>query len=294
MTEPPPPACANCGCTELQRFCPRCGQENEPSALPLHHVMRDVLEEFLRFDAKLWTTLSTLMRQPGRITREYLQGRRACWVSPVKLFLALIFVQVLLRSFAPGWFGAGDLERQSAGLRKGYAMLGALLPRSAAPDDAPPAAKTAPRTDGCQDAVNEALQKRSRREQERNRTAWLTGNATTMALARVPLFAALFAILYRRQSRYYIEHVIFTLHLQSAVTLIDTAGAVGGGMGLPIAGFVANLAALVYAFRAFQEVYRDKRPRTIVATVGFFLAGQVLDTVAGVGAGVIYRLVPPG
>lgn len=303
MSQPPPPPCANCGCTDIQRYCPRCGQENEPSAVPLNQVLRDILEEFVRFDTKLWTTLRTLLQQPGRITREYLQGRRAAWVSPVKLFLALLFVQAVLRSLAPGWFDVSDIERQSAGLRKGYTLVGMLLPALPKPTEAEPTVRqpASERDDGCADEVNKAvteavakaLKVRSKREQERSRTAWLTGNATTMAMARIPLFAALFAMLYRRQSRYYIEHVIFALHLQSAVTLIETGGAVVGGLGIPLAGFAAGIGALVYAFRAMQTVYRDKRGRTIAATVGFFLAGQMLDTVAGVGAGIIYRLIPP-
>ena len=296
MSDLPTSLCPNCESPHVQRFCPVCGQENTPSALPLHHVIKDVLEEFLKFDAKLWTTLATLMREPGRITREYLQGRRARWASPIKLYVSLIFVQAVLSTFLPRQF-ATDLSHQVTGLRQGDTMLSNLLPWWTAPRTAPvepledtdrddPEART--HLKNCQDV----LDKQQKDAQDRSRRAWLTGNTTTVALLRIPLYALLFALFHKRQRRYYIEHVIFALHLLSAAALIELAGDLGGALKIPLAGTAAICGTLFYAYRASHCVYDERRGRTIAVVVGFLVLGVLIEQLAGVGAGIIYRLTP--
>lgn len=255
----------------------------------MRDIVKDLLEDLLRVDARLWTSLADLARHPGRLTLEYLQGKRVLRVSPIKLYLSLVFLQMVLRSFAPGWFDPRALESQSQALQRGAAMLAGILP------ERPPAATPSP-TDPEEarhwEACRDILREQQGAEQERARRAWLTGNATTIALMRIPLYALLFAAFTRRQKKLYVEHLIFTLHLQSAILLIETAGTVAGGMGLPLASFAATIGTLVYAFRASGAVYREKTGRTLVMTGLFFLLGQLADGIAGAGAGIIYRLMP--
>lgn len=288
----PPTVCANCGSDDIGRYCSVCGQENVASARPLRDMAHDLLEDLLRVDAKLWTTLAALARYPGRLTLEYLQGKRVLRVSPLKLFLSLVFLQVVLRSFAPGWFDQSALDSQSQALQRGAAILAGVLPaRTPSPDATP---QPAPGEEKHWEACQDVLRRQEKAEQERARKAWLTGNATTVALLRIPLYALLFAALTRRQKRFYAEHLIFTLHLQSAILLIETAGAVGAGLSLPLASFAATVGTLFYAFRACGTVYQEKRARTIVMVALFFLLGQIADGIAGVGAGIVYRLMPEG
>lgn len=90
--------CPNCG-TPLPpafEFCPTCGQENHELKVPFRHMVYEFVEGITHFDAKVWNTLRA-MAVPGRITAEFLVGRRARYVPPVRLyiFVSLVFFFLL-------------------------------------------------------------------------------------------------------------------------------------------------------------------------------------------------------
>ena len=86
--------CANCGAALSGRFCNQCGQ-----AAHVHRSLLHMFEEFLHgifhFDTKAWRTLPALAFNPGRLTRAYIDGQRARHVSPLALFLFMIFVMFM-------------------------------------------------------------------------------------------------------------------------------------------------------------------------------------------------------
>lgn len=84
-------ACLNCGTVLIGRHCYQCGQ-----AAHVHRTLRaffhDLLHGVFHFEGKIWRTLPLLAWRPGRLTREYVQGRRASYVSPIALFLFVVFL----------------------------------------------------------------------------------------------------------------------------------------------------------------------------------------------------------
>lgn len=91
-------ACLNCGATVTGAYCSNCGQKAH-----LHRSVLHAVEEFLHgithFDSKLWNTLPLLFFRPGKLTREYVHGKRARYVAPVALFLLTVFSMFLLFGF---------------------------------------------------------------------------------------------------------------------------------------------------------------------------------------------------
>lgn len=82
--------CLNCG-TELQgKHCHGCGQAAHVHR-SLGSFVHDLLHGVFHFEGKIWRTLPMLAWQPGRLTREYIDGRRASYVSPIALFLFCMF-----------------------------------------------------------------------------------------------------------------------------------------------------------------------------------------------------------
>ncbi|MEO8066838.1 MAG: DUF3667 domain-containing protein [Flavobacteriales bacterium] len=87
-------ACPNCG-AELQpefEFCPRCGQENHDLRVPFKTFLYEFVEGITHFDAKLWSTLKVIFTEPGRITKDYVEGRRARYVHPARFYIFTSFV----------------------------------------------------------------------------------------------------------------------------------------------------------------------------------------------------------
>ena len=84
-------ACLNCGAALLGRHCHQCGQ-----AAHVHKTLgaffHDLLHGVFHFEGKIWRTLPLLAWRPGRLTREYVDGRRASYVSPIALFLFVVFL----------------------------------------------------------------------------------------------------------------------------------------------------------------------------------------------------------
>jgi hypothetical protein len=109
--------CPNCGAQVERHFCPECGQERRPSVVPLGILLTDMLEEFLKFDSRLFGSIALLIARPGFLTTEYLLGRRARYLTPLKLYFSvsfaffLVFVLMGADQLLSQTFGASDVKR---------------------------------------------------------------------------------------------------------------------------------------------------------------------------------------
>lgn len=83
-------ACANCGTTYQGHFCPQCGQKAHIHR-SLAAIGHDIMHGVLHLDGKLWETLPLLTFKPGELTRRYIAGERAKFVSPMAMFLFTVF-----------------------------------------------------------------------------------------------------------------------------------------------------------------------------------------------------------
>lgn len=83
--------CLNCGATLMGAHCHMCGQKAHVHRT-LHEFGHDILHSVLHFDGKIWRTLPMLFWKPGDLTRRYVHGERAKFVSPLALFLFSVFL----------------------------------------------------------------------------------------------------------------------------------------------------------------------------------------------------------
>ncbi len=83
--------CLNCGTALIGTYCSACGQKAH-----LHRTLigfgHDLLHGVFHFDGKIWRTLPMLAWRPGDLTRRYIHGERAKFVSPLALFLFVVFL----------------------------------------------------------------------------------------------------------------------------------------------------------------------------------------------------------
>lgn len=84
-------ACLNCRAPLTGAYCANCGQAAHlhRSLLTLGH---EILHGVFHFEGKIWRTLPELFFHPGRLTRRYIDGERAKFVSPMALFLFTVFL----------------------------------------------------------------------------------------------------------------------------------------------------------------------------------------------------------
>jgi hypothetical protein len=84
-------ACLNCGAAVAGPYCGQCGQK-----VHLHRSLgaigHDLAHGILHLDGKFWRTLPLLVWRPGELTRRYIHGERAKFVSPLGMFLFAVFL----------------------------------------------------------------------------------------------------------------------------------------------------------------------------------------------------------
>ncbi|MCH8616376.1 DUF3667 domain-containing protein [Sphingomonas sp. SM33] len=100
-------ACLNCGTQLSGEFCYVCGQRAHVHR-SLSAFFHDLLHGVFHFEGKIWTTLPMLIWKPGQLTRGYIDGQRARYVSPIALFLFCVFLMFAVVSAT----GLGEIPEQ--------------------------------------------------------------------------------------------------------------------------------------------------------------------------------------
>jgi hypothetical protein len=89
-TRPEETACRNCGAELTGPYCRMCGQKGHVHRT-ISAIGHDLLHSILHLDGKFWRTLPLLAWRPGELTRRYVRGERAKFVSPMGMFLFAVF-----------------------------------------------------------------------------------------------------------------------------------------------------------------------------------------------------------
>ncbi len=74
-------------------FCPACGQGARAASRSIGDQLQELLGSFFAFDGRVWRSMLPLFFRPGALTRAWIEGKRASFVPPLRLFL---FFSILL------------------------------------------------------------------------------------------------------------------------------------------------------------------------------------------------------
>lgn len=86
--------CLNCDNEVAGRFCQNCGQENVEVKEKFWQLVIHLIEDITHFDGKIWVTLRYLLFKPAFLTGQYLIGKRASYLHPIRMyvFISAIFL----------------------------------------------------------------------------------------------------------------------------------------------------------------------------------------------------------
>ena len=79
--------CLNCGTETTGRYCPACGQENIEPKQTVWHLVTHFFSDITHFDGKFFVTVKDLFAKPGFLSREYMLGRRASYLDPIRMYI---------------------------------------------------------------------------------------------------------------------------------------------------------------------------------------------------------------
>jgi hypothetical protein len=93
--------CPNCGKALSGQYCGNCGQRARSRLISMWELLTDAFGDLLELDSRVWKTLGPLLVRPGKLTYEYLQGRRASYMPPFRTYLVLSILFFLVLLFDP-------------------------------------------------------------------------------------------------------------------------------------------------------------------------------------------------
>lgn len=253
--------CRNCGgkIGASQKYCPQCGQSSADYNLPLGALLEEAAEAIFHFDTKSVRTIRTLVMKPGLMSSEFVDGKRAGYVAPVRLYVFVSFLFFLLLTFLPvRQESAPSSDHRS--FTFGVTVYGIdareLQGIQPAQIDSIMQALNIPSSE-----INKYILRKMAQigtgGLEEFRHALLKG-ISYMMFALMPLFAFFVYTLNRKKAKYYIGTLIFSIHYHTFIFILF--------MVLLAADFIAGTSWLlllpfivcpIYLFLALRRVYRD-------------------------------------
>jgi hypothetical protein len=278
--------CLNCGTALVGEFCHECGQAGHVHRT-LTAIGHDLAHGVLHFEGKIWRTLPMLLFRPGALTRRYIAGERARFVSPLALFLFLVFIM-----FATFHALGGEFEPTLAPDRETIQKLDAQIAET---KEAIAAADTASERNALQTTANSLERARAAVASEDGhfgltnlKTGWsrldhgiakanenpglalykLQTSAYKFSWALIPISVPFVALMFLWRRRYTLyDHAIFVIYSLDFMTLLVIALSLLGAIGLGAAWI--SLAAVflpplhmykqlrgAYALRRFSAAWR--------------------------------------
>jgi hypothetical protein len=295
--------CANCGATVSGAYCSACGQRVQHHVPSLAEFLGEAAEVFTHADSRLWRTFVPLLFRPGFLTQQFLRGRRASYLPPFRLYIVVSLLFFLVFSLTAqvsthttissnpgrdaGSQGLADIQREfdESTDPEERALLRSQLQRMKSLND-----KLAPTAEvtSCSERIHvssvsswlqrglvaacEKTKADQRKELERN----LIHNLGRAMFLFLPLLAVLMKLLYLRQKRYYVEHLLLLLHNHAFAFLIMSVFMVAthfmsshrliGGLRIALSIYVTY-----YLYRSIRRVYGQGRTLTLLkfATLAF-------------------------
>jgi len=245
--------CPNCSAEVAQEYCPVCGQRRiRPDDLSVRHFFHELFDELANLQMKFKSVRSLRgLLTPGRLTAEYLAGRRQSYLTPFKVYLvcaALFFLSAPVAGFRL----SSLIESDRSG------TLARLVSARVAEDDPG------------RPLFNARFDVRVQ-------------SVYTIALGVVAIVCALvLQLLFRTQSRLYGAHLIFSLHSVAFMYLLTIA--IGAcrriGMSTDLAAITGYLCLTPYLVLALKRVYAEPTGAVLAKAAVLVAVIVVLNGVA--------------
>jgi Protein of unknown function (DUF3667) len=306
--------CLNCGATLQGPYCHCCGQEatNHPDSI--WHLIQHFFEDITHYDGKLWQTVKPLLTRPGFLTQQYLQGKRAGYLNPVRLFIFLNFIFFFLLLSLPSMqadkpqkqaIHIGDVNVQPLPQQlqatdsavnhdvlatKHIQVKSAIGYNTLAEYDSAQNARPLSQRDGfvkrriTMSWINtmQAIKKDPGHAEEKVNEVFLH-HAPKLTFLFIIICSLSLYVLYYRQHLYMVSHALFAIHLACTFLLLCILMLVAGYLpGSDYILWAIFLFGNYYFFRALRVVYGQRWLKT---SIKFMLINFCL--VLGMAAGLI-------
>jgi len=277
-------SCLNCGTALGGDYCHACGQHAHVHRT-ISAFFHDLMHGVLHFEGKTWRTLPLLAWRPGELTRRYIDGQRARFVSPIALFLFSVFLMFALLGLTGG-LTAPDTNAVRTGMAENVVRNEAKLEQAEAERTALSAAgkSTTAADERIKDIRAELGLERAMAERglvqgsvvriSDDVPEWLRGplakaaknpdlllykvktSAYKWSWAVIPLSVPFLWLIipFNRRFRLY-DHTVFVTYSLCFMTLLVCLASVVAAAGLPAVASLAMLVPPVHIYRQLRGAY---------------------------------------
>lgn len=291
--------CQNCGTAVNANYCPNCGQETVLHVPSAGEFLHEFVGHYVALEGKLWKSLGYLLFRPGRLTREYLDGRRVRYVLPLRLYLTFSIIFFAVFKFGAHDFGVGSVEPDPQDKPAVVKEAEVVPPAVRELEEAEPKGrndKALVRIDARDrevsgllvEAAPKQFQDKLKRlkdmpaeEVTRLATAAFFSYAPYAVFALMPVFALYLKVLYLGSGRRYGEHLLFALHTNAFAFLVLSLLLL---IPYPVVNGLLALWLVFYLPTAMRKVYGGGRLLTFARWVVLGLAHVFTLTLGILGA----------
>jgi len=217
--------CPNCDKEFNKEFayCPHCGQKNSKLRIGLKHFISDYLSANFNLDSKILLTLKYLLFKPAFLTKEFLKGRQTKYIPPVRLYLVIsLFYFFILALNLPS---SNQLVKDNKGESADTTNIaqGSSIANDSSVFSLSFSNEREEDSDTSLNIVQSFLKEKAELLKTKTGKVQFLENMkkyiSTGMLILLPFFALLFTLLFFKK-RYYMENLLFVIHLQSAILFI--------------------------------------------------------------------------
>ena len=300
------PNCLNCGYHLRGQYCGQCGQRSRSRLISLWELVSDAFGDLFELDSRIWKTLVPLIFRPGHLTYDYLQGRRARYMPPFRMYLVMSLLFFVVAFFNPReelslFFEPTTEAERDSGVAEGPEDTQEVEdPIFVLGDDDGNEIDDSEECNEIEASDLEGMPAFLARRLTAERLTQVClklfedkgksffekaiGNVPTALILLLPLMALVLKALYPLSRRYYVEHLLFFVHFHAflfllltlqilfvrTATVLALSDAIIALVTIPTA-----LYAPVYLFVAMRRVYGQSRFVTflkyILLSVAYFI-----------------------
>lgn len=205
--------CLNCGAEVTGKFCSKCGQENIETRENFFHLVGHFISDYLHFDSKFFRSLIPLFTKPGFLTKQYWEGKRVHYIHPLRLFFFVTIVFMISTAVFYNRFGK-DIKEKFSFQDDALARLDTVK-LSTLPDSSKIFLA------GRKDSVMVKDVKKELAKDKRQLRKFRAGfdkafvNLKYVSFFLLPVYALIFKMLFLRRKSFYVDHLVYAMHLQT-------------------------------------------------------------------------------
>jgi hypothetical protein len=232
--------CLNCGATVTGRFCHHCGQENVEVKESFGHLIMHFIEDLTHFDGKLWVTLKLLLFKPAKLTQYYMEGKRATYIHPIRmyLFISAVFFFFIFSGKSPEPIKGIEVQKEFAknlpkqplkkeGFKINLSDDTVQYKTISAYDTAQSKLSKDKRDSWLESSIiKKSIEINTKYNDDKNKIGQALIEQfqhyfSRMLYISLPVFALFLWVLYRRnKNHYFVDHLIFSIHIYCAFFII--------------------------------------------------------------------------